>query len=468
MTDDDVSVTPHEPRNWKQTLAEPKVWVPVVAGVAVVGTVIGVVAAGAGAEPGSSATPSATATATASASASPSASATPSASGSPTPSESPTPTAEPSEAPVGWLPDFPMPQEASDGVVVASFPVSDAYAMGPVLSPDRSHVVAGRWGMDGSAWFVGAIDGSKLAQLKDVDADYRHDPVWSPSGEQVAYVKRSSGGAVLALVSKDGTGVRTIAPLPVLPAHAGADGALLSWSGDGKSIAVTQSALAGELEDSVVTVFDVKSGNSTEISGAGNAAFAPTGWTLAYTTIDSSGKAVLVKQTDGGAVKTLHSLTGNTWALWTRPTLWSPDGTRIAYLTGWNADLDGAWYSIRADGTGNGRLSDTYSSPVGAWSPDSRHFAAAGYDRLPVVAAADGSQSTELDSAGSQISWASSGIVVVAGGGSMIAIELATDSYAVGGADGPSNNYVVGADNVGVLVVVDSHSREGNVSVHKP
>jgi Tol biopolymer transport system component len=323
--------------------------------------------------------------------------------------------------------------------------------------------------MDGPAWFVGPIDGSKLVQLKDVDGQSWHEPVWSPSGAQVAYVKNGPGGPVLAVAAKDGSGAKNVAPLPMQHADAGADSALLSWSGDGKYIAVTQTEPSGELADSIVTIFEVANGNSTQISKAGSAAFSPKGATLAYVTLDSKGKPALVTRTAGGKVTTLRTIGGLTWARWASPTLWSPDASRIAYLADWTHDLWPGWHSIRADGGGEVKLTDTYESPVGSWAPDSRHFAAGGYGRDGMVVGGDGSKPIRLEFAAPGISWAGPTVVVATASGRIDAFNLESGQYAdTGFHSGNSSGYVVGAGNVGVFVIVDMDSGKGTVSVHKP
>jgi Tol biopolymer transport system component len=362
-----------------------------------------------------------------------------------------------------------MPSGASEGTTVAGFPVSDAFAMGPVLSPDGTHVVAGRWGMDGPAWFIGAIDGTTLAKLKDVDSQTWHEPAWSPSGAQIAFVKNSSNGPVLAVASKDGSGVKNIGPLPLQHADAGADSAFLSWSGDGKYIAVTQTEPSGELADSRVTIFEVANGNSTLIAKAGSASFSPKGATLAYVTLDAKGKPALVSRSAAGKVTTLRTIGGLTWAAWASPTLWSPDASRIAYLADWTHDIEAGWHSIRSGGGGEVKLTGTYVSPRGSWAPDSRHFAAGGYDRVAVVVGADGSAPVKLDVDALRISWAGPGVVVASGTDRIDAYDLTSGRYAATEfLAATSSGYVIGGGNIGVLVVVSVDSGEGTVSIHKP
>ena len=79
-----------------------------------------------------------------------------------------------------------------------------------------------------------------------------------------------------------------------------------------------------------------------------------------------------------------------------RPPVWSPDSTRIAYITIENEYRNTVLYTVSLDGSQPTRVSDTVSEP--AWSPDGEHLALAklhGDDVVLFIMNADGSDCTD-------------------------------------------------------------------------
>ena len=186
-----------------------------------------------------------------------------------------------------------------DGTDQVTFPVG--YAIDAAWSPDGSRIA---FSLDSGGddcclglWIMNA-DGSGLARLGDEGG---YGPTWSPDGSKIAFVLSGDGledATRIAIMNSDGSGVTPISD----PEWWGAP----DWSPDGSSI---------------LTSLDV---------GA------------------TRGDLVTIA-VDGGEVRVIAQL-----RLWQfGGASWSPDGTRIAYVSG----EDGVWV-IDADGSNAHRITE--------------------------------------------------------------------------------------------------------------
>jgi Tol biopolymer transport system component len=176
-------------------------------------------------------------------------------------------------------------------------------------------------------WTVG-VDGSDRRQLMAHTTDARF-PTWSPDGAQIAFVSGSSLSRSVWIVAADGSGAREVSVR-----FNGLDAHPLDWSPDGRLLAFTclpsptsrpASEVAEAAQETGVCFLDVATGE----------------W---------------------------HAVTPG-WLQATSPS-WSPDGSEIAFTAhpGTNTATSEVWV-MRGDGTEERRLwpGDTFENP--AWYP---------------------------------------------------------------------------------------------------
>jgi Tol biopolymer transport system component len=207
----------------------------------------------------------------------------------------------------------------------------------PVLSPDWQRIafVRDRGGLyrtlpDGTSWHysdlvVANVDGSRRRIV--APRGVYEDPVWSPDGRKLAFVRLRSDNAELYVVAADGTGRRKLA-------HA-----------------VSYVTLDG----------NPKSPNP-------NPAWSPDGRRIAFTSNRDGNEDIYVVDVDGGGLVNLTRSRGTD-----RRPVWSPDGRQIAFRG--DRDGNGEVYVMAADGSAQRRLTRNPAPDNGAvWSPDGRRI----------------------------------------------------------------------------------------------
>lgn len=199
---------------------------------------------------------------------------------------------------------------------------------------------------------------------------------WSPDGTKLAFVfgeisAARFGDMSIYVMDAATEEVRLLARCPAGPGEpAGTcdNGDRLSWSPDGRRIAVS----SGES----LFVLDAASGDMVQITGCASCSYqglaleptwSPDGRRIAFTgddlmlsiAVDGSARQTLVRSADAGI-----SING------TRPR-WSPDGTMLAFAA------DEGMFVVNADGSELRLLVDhnpDIASPGPSWSPDGRQI----------------------------------------------------------------------------------------------
>ena len=211
----------------------------------------------------------------------------------------------------------------------------------PVWSPDGSRIAftrgvpdpdAGDW-RDALEVFVMNADGSGETRLTNLTGkDY--ELTWSPDGSRIAFISaRDNIHGDLLVMNADGSDQTTIAKGARLPA----------WSPDGDRIAFANGTVTRHVNPEIHVV---------------NA--------------DGSGRTPLT-ETPSSAAKHAHN---------TAP-YWSPDGSRIAYISFAGGDGGRRLFVMNADGSGQTKLADEATVTTGsdestlrlAWSPDGSRIA---------------------------------------------------------------------------------------------
>ena len=200
---------------------------------------------------------------------------------------------------------------------------------------------------------------------------------WSPDGTQLAFVYGEPSVALLGdmalyVMDADTEEVRLLARCPAAPGDPTGtcdDGRRLSWSPDGRRIALS----SGE----ALFLADPRSDELTKITGCASCsydgvarfpAWSPTGDRIAFNAFNS----LDVVNSDGTGWRTIVDSTEASFdELNGNAPEWSPDGTKLVF---WD---DEGIYVVAAGGSGLRLLVDhnpTFSSGGPSWSPDSQRI----------------------------------------------------------------------------------------------
>jgi Tol biopolymer transport system component len=255
----------------------------------------------------------------------------------------------------------------------------------PVLSPDGQRVAYSR----GGHIFVINADGSQNTRVTN-DRAGDSFPVWSPDGQRIAFARDGDGTRYLYVMNADGSqqiqltnsSVNTFLP-----------GLHYSWSPDGRRIAFViqqgygASIVIANADGGGLTImpnhlqrdyWPVWSPDGNKIAflseqwGSYNPAqaYPPPGGppTIGYMTDGCCAANIYIMNPDGSEQTQLTTANDG-------PPLWSPDGSKIAYISGRDVrerfqDL----YVMAADGSQQTRLVTVAAVGPLAWSPDGQYL----------------------------------------------------------------------------------------------
>lgn len=206
----------------------------------------------------------------------------------------------------------------------------------PVIDSDGGRIAFSWTGADPHSGqkqiYVQLVGAGKAVQLTQ-GPGLAESPVWSPNGQEIAYLRVEGGKSAYYTVSALGGNPTPLLPALDPPPRAG--GTALDWSPDGRSLVVADRS--DEDSPRTLTVIDRATGARRAVGEKSqficNPAFSPDGRLIAYTT--GSGflsHDIWVVPAAGG-----------------RPTRLTHDGKRIAGLT-WTADGKRIIFSSRKVG----------------------------------------------------------------------------------------------------------------------
>lgn len=207
-------------------------------------------------------------------------------------------------------------------------------------------------------------DGSDRVQVTDAEGAAA-DPVWSPDGTRIAFVKLGTdGNREIRLMNADGSEQTTLCDESTCSPAPGLD---LAWSPDGSRIVFT-SLLDGAEE---IYAMNIDGSGLIRLTEGpppserpvvnGQPDWSPDGSAIAFMSDQEGDADIYTMNPDGSEVT---KLTDETWDDY-QPA-WSPDSSRIAFASGFRGDI----FVMNADGTNRSRLTYDGLNSHPNWSPD--------------------------------------------------------------------------------------------------
>jgi Tol biopolymer transport system component len=353
----------------------------------------------------------------------PSPSATPAATLSPTPTAIPTPVA--AQTPVEAVRPVPLEQGThitESGAYLAEVATGSLWRLGDrggTWSPDGKTVAS--WGCCIGTGGLDVVDVPAGPATRIFSGDIA-SAAWSPDGEQIAFSRYEDGPGDLYVINRDGSGLRLLSDMGGIWAS--------TWSPAGDRIAfdsgnhlylldVASSEITDVVDlayayawspdgtwlafdnDSGLYLYEPETGERGQLAGGqsgGRIFWSPDSSRIAFpfgpriaTTYGAFAHDPQAGQRLLQVVEVQRSAEPKPLPPARSPS-WSPDGTRIAYLS--EGCITGEWnvYTVRPDGSSAEQLTDTPNSlkegPV--WSPTGPWIAFSTLDKLMLVDANSG------------------------------------------------------------------------------
>ena len=241
----------------------------------------------------------------------------------------------------------------------------------PAWSPDGDRIAfTGRHDESLGEIYVINANGTGLTRLTNEGSAWHDNAAWAPDGDRIAFASDRDGNANIYIMNADGT------VLDQFRRNNGADDHP-TWSPDGTRIAFESNGddigsgggydivVLQRREDGGVNVQWL----TTHAARDRAPEWSPDGTRIAFVSDRDGNHEIYAIETDGSGLTQLT----NHAARDEHPT-WSPDGTRIAF----NSYRDGNHeiYVMNADGTGLTQMTHNDSADFGpAWSPDGTKIA---------------------------------------------------------------------------------------------
>ncbi len=224
------------------------------------------------------------------------------------------------------------PPAEQQRVALASDAGANAY---PAFSADGKRVAySARGASKGEAFhvLVRVLPGGAPMQLTNGESS-DIGPVWSPDGARLAFLRIAEGRTEYISIPSDGGAERKVAEFAGAPADAGQPLPAVSWTRDGKSLAVVET---GEKQLPAIALVSLAGGAVRRITeppegseGDSTPAVSPDGNTLAFVRgTGPDGADIYLCDLAGG---NLRRLTFDDRAI--RGIAWTPDGQEVVYAS---------------------------------------------------------------------------------------------------------------------------------------
>ena len=236
---------------------------------------------------------------------------------------------------------------APDGSGLTQMTASDYSGAFPAVSPNGNVVAFRRTGLPGyGIWTVNA-DGTGARQVSTDPqniASNDSDPAWSPDGSKIAFVRNGE----LHVMNADGSG-RTVVVGPGFPFRLAdpewsPNGSEIAFSANNQIWAVGASGTPGPTQL-----------NPTAPGNRSGPSWSPNGAVIAYTRgpPGANGGIWTINRATAPNERPLlvGAAVGEVWEL-----AWSPDGTKIGYISDVGGPFQEELFTVNADGSGVTRL----------------------------------------------------------------------------------------------------------------
>ena len=191
-----------------------------------------------------------------------------------------------------------------------------------------------------------------------------YGPVWSPSRQRIAFFTNRDGNAEVYVAVADGSDFLRVTDT----LH---EETQVSWAADGNRLAYTTVSFDGESSVHWVSLSDLQPHRLLAGSfGETDPTWSPTGPWIAFTRLNEEGESIGLFLRDPSTVNNIPLTT----AVDHGP-VWSPDGTKIAYISTVDGNEEIHVIKIRSDGNPEQsmRITDSPGRDYAPdWSPDSK------------------------------------------------------------------------------------------------
>lgn len=179
----------------------------------------------------------------------------------------------------------------------------------------------------------------------------------SPNGNKILFESEVNDIAHLYTMNTDGTNETKITSFTngTNPTYTGNG----SWSPDGTKIIF----ISDKAKDGGSTIYTMNADGTNVVRinhnarGESNPKFSPNGNKILFSSEVNDIAHLYTMNTDGTNETKLTNFTNGTNPLWTGEASWSPDGTKIIFISGKDSDGGSTIYTIKSDGTNLVRIS---------------------------------------------------------------------------------------------------------------
>ena len=247
-----------------------------------------------------------------------------------------------------------------DGSGVEQLTVNIDEDSAPEYSADGEQIVFVR---EGQIYKMNADGTGEVPLTPPSENSKDYEPVWSPSGEHVAFQRFQNRAGEIFKIRSDGSDLENLTRNP-------RDDSDPAWSPGGKKIAFTRKGQGNDLDIYKMSVNGSRQVQVTKTeTNDFQPDFSPDGQRIVFVRGPGSGEPNIYKMLSDGTKQT--ALTRPNDLDDTNPA-WSPDGKKIVYTGEDQISADTDIFKMGADGSGKtdiSRVAEDQSIPLPDWQP---------------------------------------------------------------------------------------------------